>query len=211
MQEKTDVTKTTQPMPEKKDTTIETKNQPSKPTPPTLEDVGDPDEVAVIETDMGTIVMEFFPDDAPLHVANFKKLARASFYDGVGFHRVLPEFVIQGGDPNTLNDNPHDDGMGGPGYGIKAEFNDRKHDKGILSMARSQDINSGGSQFFICLSRERTAQLDNKYTIFGQVFKGLDIVEKIGAIRRNPAERLDRKLPMVRMKTVKIVKRSEIK
>ncbi len=185
------------------------KNKSMALTPPTLADVGDTSEVAVIETDKGSIVLEFFPDAAPLHVANFKKLARAEFYDGTTFHRVLPGFVIQGGDPNSKDDNPNNDGMGGPGYGVKAEFNDKPHVHGTLSMARSGDPNSAGSQFFICLGR--AAQLDEKYTAFGQVIKGLDVVDKIGSIRRDPSNKYDRKLPAEVMRKVRIVKRSEIK
>lgn len=176
--------------------------------PPTAQDVGDTTEIAIISTDKGDIVVEFFHDVAPIHVANFKMLAKAGFFDGIGFHRVLPGFVIQGGDPNTKDDNRNNDGMGGPGYSIPAEFNKIKHEKGILSMARSQDPNSGGSQFFICL--DRTPHLDEQYTVFGRVIKGLPVVEKIGAMQRNPANRKDRDLPMVRMKQVRVIKRSEL-
>jgi len=188
-----------------KQTEPETKPQVRKPT---LEDVGDKDEVAVMETDEGRIVIEFFPEVAPLYVANFKLLAKAGFYDGTGFHRVLPEFVIQGGDPNTKDSDPNNDGMGGPGYTIPAEFNDSLHVKGAVSMARGSDPNSAGSQFFICLGRK--PHLDHNYTVFGRVIEGMDVVEKIGKRRRNPAEIMDRKLPMVRMKSVRIVKRSEL-
>lgn len=176
--------------------------------PPTLEDVGDPSEVAMIETEKGNIVVEFYPDVAPLHVANFKNLAKAGFFDGTAFHRVLPGFVIQGGDPNTKDDNPHNDGQGGPPYRVKAEFSDRLHVKGILSMARSNDPNSAGSQFFICLGR--ATHLDKKYTVFGNVIKGIETVEKIGGIRRDPSNKYDRSLPAVVMHHVKIIKRNEI-
>ncbi len=176
--------------------------------PPTAADVGDTTEIAIISTTEGDIVVEFFPDVAPIHVANFKMLTKAGFYDGVGFHRVLTGFVIQGGYPNTLDDNPNNDGMGGPGYSIPAEFSNIKHEKGILSMARSQDPNSGGSQFFICL--DRTPHLDEQYTVFGSVIKGLDVVEKIGSMQRNPSSKYDRELPMVRMNQVRIIKRSEL-
>ena len=107
------------------------------------------DEIAVIETKFGNIELEFFPDKAPGHVKNFKTLARMGFYNGTLFHRVIPGFMIQGGDPNTKKPDRSKHGMGGPGYTIKAEFNNVKHDRGILSMARSQDPNSAGSQFFI--------------------------------------------------------------
>jgi len=190
-------------------TSVEKSGKPSaKLTPPTLDDVGDPDELAVISTEYGDIVLKFFTDVAPMHVANFKKLARAGFYDGTTFHRVIPGFVIQGGDPNSKDDDPYNDGMGGPGWTVKAEFNQIKHDKGILSMARSRDPNSAGSQFFICLSRERTRNLDNQYTVFGQTVKGIDVVEKIGSIERDP--RKNAKDPAVVMKSVRIVKPTEV-
>ena len=177
-------------------------------TQPTMDDLGDPNELAVISTEYGDIVVKFYADVAPMHVANFKKLARAGFYDGTTFHRIIPQFVIQGGDPNSKDDDPFNDGMGGPPWNLKAEFNDRKHDKGILSMARSQDPNSAGSQFFICLSRERTANLDHQYTVFGETVKGLDVVEKIGSMSRDP--RKDAQKPAVVMKTVKVVKPAEV-
>ncbi len=180
----------------------------TKYAPPTIDEVGDPMEVAVIETDLGNIIVEFYPDIAPLHVANFKKLAKAGFYDGTTFHRVLPGFVIQGGCPNTKNSNPNDDGMGGPGYKVKAEFNEHLHEKGILSMARSGDPNSAGSQFFICLGRVQ--HLDNKYTVFGNVLKGIETVDKIAAMRRDPSKSHDRTLPAVVMKKVYVAKKSDI-
>lgn len=127
-------------------------------------------EVAVIQTKHGNIVFEFFPDDAPNTVENFKKLANKGFYNGLKFHRVEPNFVIQGGDPKG-------NGTGGPGYSIKAEFNKRPHLEGTVAMARSQNPDSAGSQFYICLA---TAQfLDEKYTVFGQVIEGIDVVHKI--------------------------------
>lgn len=183
-------------------------NPTNRPTKPTLDDVGDPNEVAVIETEQGEIVLEFFADKAPMHVANFKKLAKSGFYDGTKFHRVLPGFVIQGGDPNTKDSNPNNDGMGGPGYSIDAEFNSIQHELGILSMARSADPNSGGSQFFICLGRAK--HLDNEYTVFGKVIKGIEVVKKIGSVRRNPANKHDRSLPAVTMRSVRIVDRKNI-
>ncbi len=176
--------------------------------PPIVDDVGDPTELAVIETEKGNIALEFYPDVAPMHVANFKNLARAGFYDGTTFHRVIPGFVIQGGDPNTKNDNPHDDGMGGPPYRVKAEFSDRPHEKYTLSMARGGDPNSAGSQFFICL--DRVSHLDNKYTVFGKAVKGRDIVDAIGAMRRDPSSKYDRELPAVKMKRVYIIDKSEL-
>ncbi|HAI12623.1 MAG TPA: peptidylprolyl isomerase [Phycisphaerales bacterium] len=127
-----------------------------------------------LETSEGTMVVELWPDVAPGHTENFLKLVGQGFYDGLSFHRILPEFVIQGGCPRG-------DGTGGPGWNIKAEFNDRKHEKGVLSMARSGDPDSAGSQFFVCLGRERCQHLDGQYTAFGKVIEGLDIVDKIGA------------------------------
>lgn len=179
-------------------------------TPPTMEDVGSPDEVAILATSKGDIVVEFYPEDAPMHVANFKKLSLSGFFDGTYFHRVLPGFVVQGGDPNTKDDNPRNDGLGGPPWNVDAEFNARLHDKGILSMARSTDINSAGSQFFICLSRERTKSLDNQYTVFGNVINGLDVVESIGRMKRDPQNPEDRKNPGVTLESVRIVKKSEL-
>src|SRR5690606_17301201 len=107
---------------------------------------------------------------------NFLKLTRSGFYNGLTFHRILPEFVIQGGCPKG-------DGTGGPGWRVKAEFNDRQHVKGVLSMARSSDPNSAGSQFFVCLSREKCVHLDGAYTAFGKVIEGLDVVDKIAATK----------------------------
>lgn len=123
-----------------------------------------------IHTDKGDILLELFPDVAPKHVDNFLKLTKKGFYNGLVFHRVVPGFVIQGGDPKG-------DGTGGPGYTIPAEFNKRHHLKGTLAMARSMDPNSAGSQFYICLAPQPS--LDGKYTVFGQVVKGKDIPEKI--------------------------------
>lgn len=127
-----------------------------------------------LETSEGTLRLELWADVAPLHTANFLKLAGQGFYDGLSFHRILPGFVIQGGCPRG-------DGTGGPGWTVKAEFNDRRHEKGVLSMARSADPNSAGSQFFICLSREMCQHLDRQYTAFGRVIEGLDVVDKLAA------------------------------
>lgn len=133
-------------------------------------------EVAVIETAKGTIEFEFFFEDAPNHVAAFIELADAGFYDGTAFHRVEPGFVIQGGDPLSKTDDPMV-GTGGPGYRLEAEFNDRPHLDGTVAMARSQDPDSAGSQFYICLGPQPF--LDNDYTVFGQVTEGLDVVHSI--------------------------------
>ena len=131
----------------------------------------------VIETTKGKIVFELYPNVAPKTVANFVKLASEGFYNGTKFHRVVPGFVIQGGDPNSKNSDPSDDGMGGPGYTVAAEFSKLKHVKGTVAMARSQAINSAGSQFYICLAPQPS--LDGQYTTFGQVTAGQDVVDKI--------------------------------
>ena len=134
---------------------------------------------ATIETTQGPIKIEFYPDVAPNHVKNFQDLASKGFYDGVVFHRIVPGFVIQAGDPNTKNGNSSRDtwGTGGPGYTINQEFNNIPHERGILSMARTNDPNSAGSQFFIVLNDSKF--LDNQYTVFGKVTEGLEIVDKI--------------------------------
>ena len=163
------------------------------------------DEVAVIQTRLGEIVLEFFPDVAPQHVDNFKKLARAGFYDGITFHRVIPGYIIQGGDPNSRDDDRKNDGQGGPGYTIPAEFNDRPHLRGTLSMARGQDPNSAGSQFFICL--RPAPLLDGKYTVFGQVIKGIDVVDRIANV---PRDIRDNPLEPIPMEKVTIVPRSQL-
>jgi len=137
----------------------------------------------VMETTMGKMVLELWPDVAPKHCQSFVHLIGKNFYDSVSFHRIIAGFVIQGGDPQGT-------GGGGPGYTIPAEFSDTlKHDVGILSMARTPDPNSAGSQFFICLSRERTAALDKQYTIFGKVVEGLDIVDAMGKVKTGPGDK----------------------
>ena len=164
-------------------------------------------EVAVITTSEGVMVLEFYPDVAPNHVANFEKLARSGFYDGTAFHRVIPGFMIQGGDPNTKNDAAKDTwGMGGPGYSINAEFNSKHHARGILSMARSQDPNSGGSQFFIC--HADAGSLDGQYTVFGNLIKGFDVLDKIAT---TPTEQPDRPLKRVNIDSIKIVPADSVK
>jgi peptidyl-prolyl cis-trans isomerase B (cyclophilin B) len=147
--------------------------------------------LAVIETNLGTIKFKFFEDKAPGHVKNFVDLAKKGFYDGTRFHRVIPGFMIQGGDPNSKSGDRARMGTGGPGYSINAEFNDTPHRRGIVSMARSGgDPNSAGSQFFICV--DTASSLDGKYTAFGEVVEGMDVVEKIVNLRRdgndNPLE-----------------------
>jgi peptidyl-prolyl cis-trans isomerase B (cyclophilin B) len=145
-------------------------------------------EVAVLKTTEGTIVLEFWPDVAPGHVENFKKLAKKGFYDGQCFHRVIKGFMIQGGDPNTKDEAKKSAwGTGGPGYQIKAEFNDKPHTRGVLSMARSSSPDSAGSQFFICHGDPRF--LDRQYTAFGKLIKGDDVLEKIGTTPTEPGDR----------------------
>jgi len=140
-------------------------------------------EVALLETNFGIVVIAFFPDKAPKHCEAFKKLVKTGFYDCTKFHRIVKNFMIQGGDILTRDDDPSNDGTGSPGYTLPAEFNDLPHGAGILSMARSQDINSAGSQFFICLSREGTKHLDGKYTAFGKVIGGMDVINEIANIK----------------------------
>lgn len=163
------------------------------------------DSVAIISTKLGDIVLEFFPDVAPNHVRNFKYLANAGFYDGCTIHRVIPNFMIQGGDPNSKDTIRANDGMGGPGWRVDAEFSEREHVKGTLSMARSRDPNSAGSQFFICVARAKS--LDNQYTVFGQAIKGMEVADEIVSQPRDPRNNpLDR----IEMK-VRIAPRSEVK
>ena len=132
---------------------------------------------AIIETNLGKIELKFFPDVAPNHVKNFIDLAKKGFYDGTTFHRVIPGFMIQGGDPNSKNPDKSKHGMGGPGYTVKAEFNDKPHKRGTLSMARAQDPDSAGSQFFICVAD--AAFLNKQYTVFGEVVSGMNVADKI--------------------------------
>jgi len=132
---------------------------------------------ANIETNHGKISFELLPDLAPETVRNFEKLTKDGFYDGTLFHRVIPGFMIQGGDPNTKTDNKGSWGLGGPGYNVKAEFSSRSHLRGIVSMARAQDPDSAGSQFFIVTSD--SAFLDRQYTVFGRVKEGMDVADKI--------------------------------
>ena len=137
-----------------------------------------------IETDYGTIEIEFYPDKAPKHVEAIKKLANEGFYDGIRFHRVIPNFMIQGGDPTSKDPTQrHLHGTGGPGFNIEAEFNDVSHKRGICSMARSQHPDSAGSQFFICVAD--CPFLDGQYTVWGNVVNGMDVADKIVALQRD--------------------------
>ncbi len=154
---------------------------------------------AVIETKFGNIELRFFPDVAPNHVNSFIELAKKGFYDGTAFHRVIPGFMIQGGDPNSKDPDRSRHGMGGPGYTIKAEFNEKHHKRGTLSMARSADPNSAGSQFFICVAD--APFLDRQYTVFGEVVSGMEVADKIvnqpKDKRDNPLERVEMKVKIV--------------
>ena len=156
-------------------------------------------EIALIETKFGKIEIQFFKDKAPGHVKNFKDLAKKGFYDGTIFHRVIPGFMVQGGDPNTKSDDRSNHGMGSPGYSIKAEFNDTLHKRAILSMARSQDPNSAGSQFFIVV--KDSAFLDGQYTAFGKVLSGMTVADQIVNAPRdrrdNPNERIEMKVKVI--------------
>ncbi|PYQ12979.1 MAG: peptidylprolyl isomerase [Acidobacteria bacterium] len=156
---------------------------------------------AVVETRFGEMEIELLPDKAPGHVKNFVDLAGKGFYDGTTFHRVIPGFMIQGGDPNTKDRNASRDrhGTGGPGYTIKAEFNDVAHKRGVVSMARSNEPDSAGSQFFICV--KDSPFLDRQYTAFGRVVRGMEVADKIVGescdARDNPKERVDMKVKVV--------------
>lgn len=141
------------------------------------------EEVAVLQTNLGRIVLRFLEDKAPNHVENFKKLAREGFYDGTKFHRVIPGFMIQGGDPNSRSDNRAIHGTGGPAQRVRAEFNDTKHVRGILSAARSQDPHSAGSQFFLMVAD--APHLDRQYSAYGEVVEGMDVVDKIVNLPRD--------------------------
>lgn len=142
---------------------------------------------------MGEIVLRFFSDVAPGHVNNFVKLSKDGLYNGTTFHRVIPGFMIQGGDPNSKNSDRSSHGMGGPGHKVKAEFNSTPHKRGIVSMARANDPDSAGSQFFICVADANF--LDWQYTAFGEVVSGMEVADKIVTMKRdgrdNPLERAE--------------------
>ena len=160
-----------------------------------------------IETNKGTIVFQTYDNDAPKASSNFVKLAEKGFYNGVIFHRVIKGFMIQGGDPNTKDESKKSSwGMGGPGHTVKAEFNKKSHVRGVLSMARSQDPNSAGSQFFIC--HGAPSFLDNQYTAFGKLIKGDDVLEKIATTAIEPG---DRPVKRVNVESIKIVPADSIK
>jgi cyclophilin family peptidyl-prolyl cis-trans isomerase len=154
---------------------------------------------AIIETKFGNIELSFFPVIAPEHVNNFIELAKRGFYDGTTFHRVIPGFMIQGGDPNSRDADKSKHGMGGPGHTIKAEFNEKPHKRGSLSMARSAHPDSAGSQFFICVADANF--LDRQYSVFGEVVSGIEAVDAIVSQPRdgndNPLDRIEMKVSVV--------------
>src|SRR5438132_3481621 len=163
-------------------------------------------EVAVIKTSEGDMVVEFWNDAAPNTIENFKKLARSGFYNGTIFHRIVKGFMIQGGDPNTKDASKETSyGTGDPGYKIKAEFNDHSHERGIISMARSSDPDSAGSQFFICLAS--VPRLDHQYTTFGRVIKVDDVLGKIGdpPVTRSSSDDSSKPTKRVVIESIKIV------
>jgi peptidyl-prolyl cis-trans isomerase B (cyclophilin B) len=169
-------------------------------------------EVAVIKTSEGEMVAEFWPEVAPNTVENFKKLVRSGFYDGTAFHRIVKGFMIQGGDPLTKDPAKESRyGTGDPGYKIKAEFNDRSHERGVLSMARSSNPDSAGSQFFICLAN--VSRLDHQYTTFGKLIKGDDVLGKIGDIEVTMSDSGERSKPTKRVtvESIKIVPADSVK
>ena len=158
----------------------------------------------VIETKFGNIELKLFPDIAPGHVENFLKLAKSSFYDGTIFHRVIPGFMIQGGDPNSKGEDKSTHGAGGPGYAIDAEFNDKPHVRCTLSMARSRDPDSAGSQFFIVV--KKSSFLDHQYTVFGEVISGMNVVDEIVSQKRdtrdNPMDRIEVKIRVIEAENI---------
>jgi len=171
-----------------------------------------PNEVAVIKTSEGDMVVQFWTDAAPSTIENFKKLARQGFYDGTIFHRIVKGFMIQGGDPNSKDPAKENSyGEGGPGYNIKAEFNDHSHDRAVISMARGPDPDSAGSQFFICLAPVH--RLDHQYTTFGKLIKGQDVLDKIGDIpvTRNSMGEPSKPTKRVVIESIKIVPADSVK
>ncbi|MEP6662402.1 MAG: peptidylprolyl isomerase [Verrucomicrobiota bacterium] len=167
----------------------------------------DNNEVAVIKTSEGEMVIKFWPDKAPKTIENFKKLAKEGFYDGTAFHRVIKGFMIQGGDPLTKDAAKESSwGTGDPGYKIKAEFNDKSHVRGIISMARSQHPDSAGSQFFICHGDAKF--LDKQYTAFGELIKGDDVLEKIATTSTHAPDRPNKRM---NVESVKIVPADSVK
>jgi peptidyl-prolyl cis-trans isomerase B (cyclophilin B) len=174
--------------------------------------VNSSNEVAVIKTSEGDMVVQFWTDAAPNTVENFKKLARQGFYDGTIFHRIVKEFMIQGGDPNSKDPAKEVSyGQGGPSYNIKAEFNDHSHDRGVISMARGPDPDSAGSQFFICLAPVH--RLDHQYTTFGKLIKGEDVLGKIGdtPVTKNSMGEPSKPNKRIVIESIKIVPAESVK
>jgi len=168
-------------------------------------------EVAIIKTAHGELVVEFWPDVAPKTVENFKTLARKGFYDGTAFHRIVRGFMIQGGDPLTKDFSMESQwGTGGPGHRIRAEFNARPHKRGVISMARSSDPDSAGSQFFICLGDAQF--LDRKYTAFGTLLRGDEVLGRLGNVATKPSAGGEVSRPVERqpVESVVIVNRSSL-
>ena len=167
------------------------------------------DKLVILETSQGKIVIEFFPNDAPNHVKNFMNLTESEFYDGVIFHRVIPGFMIQGGDPNTKNPDTSTWGQGGPGTSVDAEFNSIKHDRGIVSMARSQNPNSAGSQFFIV--HQNSNFLDKQYTVFGRIVtdESFETLDKIASLEIGPRD-IPVNIDEVKITKATTVNRSEV-
>jgi len=169
-------------------------------------------EVAVIKTSEGDMVVQFWSDAAPNTIENFKKLARQGFYNGTIFHRIVKGFMIQGGDPNSKDPAKEESyGAGGPGYTIKAEFNDHSHERGVISMAREPDPDSAGSQFFICLAP--VTRLDHQYTTFGKLIKGDDVLGKIGdtPVTRNSMGENSKPTKRVTIEKIDIVPADSVK
>ena len=173
---------------------------------------GPANEVAVIKTSEGEMVLQFWTDAAPNTIENFKKLAKQGFYNGTIFHRIVKGFMIQGGDPNSRDpakENKY--GEGGPGYKIKAEFNDHRHERGVISMAREPDPDSAGSQFFICLGP--VPRLDHQYTTFGKLIKGDDVLSRIGdtPVTRNSMGENSKPTKRVTIEKIDIVSADSVK
>jgi Peptidyl-prolyl cis-trans isomerase (rotamase) - cyclophilin family len=169
-------------------------------------------EVAVIKTNEGDMVVQFWTDAALNTIENFKKLARQGFYDGTIFHRIVKGFMIQGGDPNSKDPAKESAyGEGGPGYKIKAEFNNHSHERGVISMARGPDPDSAGSQFFVCLAPVR--RLDGQYTTFGKLIKGVDVLDKIGntPVEQNAQGEMSKPTKRIVIESVKIVPAESVK
>ncbi len=160
-------------------------------------------EVAIIKTTEGDMTLEFWPDVAPKTVENFKQLAKQGFYDGTAFHRIIKGFMVQGGDPLTKDPSKEDMwGTGGPGHKIKAEFNDRSHQFGVISMARSSHPDSAGSQFFLC--NGDASFLDRQYTAFGKLISGDDVLQKISSTPVGPSNSGERSKPLKRVGVISI-------